>query len=517
MHDLWVVGVQLLYTFATLFGVACAFRRRQWDAADAICAALASMGVAAFLAMSIAWFALPMVGMQTVVGSAAVGLSAWLVIQALARGQWADEVAIPALLGLVFTGILLAWAYGASGWVDPLGLAASRWTQPLPIDNRLPLYLAQAFQSGHVHVGQPSAVMGDWLYSDRPPLQTAMFMATPGFLLRGADPLAYQSAAVSLQMLSLIAVWALVRSVTSTPWVAVCAVIVTFFSPIVLVNGLFVWPKLLAASFLLCLAAIHQSPRFDEAKSSPLAGALVGALAALAMLSHGASAFAILGIGLASLVLGRVGRWRYVAAMIVTALALYAPWVAYQKFVDPPGDRLLKWHLAGVVPIDERSFVKTLKDSYKAKTWAELRDIRQGNFAGLVAHTADVLQQTLEAAAALTGGQADKAAELGKALRISQFFGVVAGTGLLGLFYVFGLAGLIWRESRPMCVAIAATLLVWVALLFSPLSAVIHQGSYFPELALIALAVIVMAKLSRTALVAVAVIHCALTIFQYSI
>ena len=41
-----------------------------------------------------------------------------------------------------------------------------------------------------------------------------------------------------------------------------------------------------------------------------------------------------------------------------------APWSAYQKYGDPPGNRLIKWTLAGVVEIDDRGTGETIVDAY---------------------------------------------------------------------------------------------------------------------------------------------------------
>ena len=41
------------------------------------------------------------------------------------------------------------------------------------------------------------------------------------------------------------------------------------------------------------------------------------------------------------------------------------PWVLYQKVYDPPGNRLLKWHIAGVIDVDSRGFLEALYQSYK--------------------------------------------------------------------------------------------------------------------------------------------------------
>ena len=43
---------------------------------------------------------------------------------------------------------------------------------------------------------------------------------------------------------------------------------------------------------------------------------------------------------------------------------LLLPWSAYQKFYDPPGDRLIKMHLGGIVPLDPRPAIPAIIDAY---------------------------------------------------------------------------------------------------------------------------------------------------------
>ena len=111
---------------------------------------------------------------------------------------------------------------------------------------------------------------------------------------------------------------------------------------------------------------------------------VVAALAfALALLAHPGSAFSA-----PALVFLAIRRRRFIgAAKLLAALALIAaliaPWVAYQKFYDPPGNRLLKMHLAGVGPVDSRSAWQAIRDTYSAlgpKTiatykWANVRTL----------------------------------------------------------------------------------------------------------------------------------------------
>src|SRR6185295_10615381 len=98
-----------------------------------------------------------------------------------------------------------------------------------------------------------------------------------------------------------------------------------------------------------------------------LAGAI---FAGLAWLSHGGAAFSL--IAVAPWVLWRVfrGEGRAWLAAAAVFLLLAVPWFAYQRFYDPPGDRLLKWHLGGQEAKDESVGTwQVIRKSYRAKPW----------------------------------------------------------------------------------------------------------------------------------------------------
>ncbi len=102
---------------------------------------------------------------------------------------------------------------------------------------------------------------------------------------------------VVLQSLFVIGLWLYVREARLPRTIAAFALAVPILSGWALVNDFFVWPKLLAAAFLLLVIAILFTPRYHLARSSAKWGAAAGLLAALAMLSHDSSAIGLLGIG----------------------------------------------------------------------------------------------------------------------------------------------------------------------------------------------------------------------------
>src|SRR6185436_18513402 len=114
--------------------------------------------------------------------------------------------------------------------------------------------------------------------------------------------------------------------------------------------------------------------------------------AALAWLSHGGAAFSLIALApwiVARMFRGERGGWLAAASVF---LLLAVPWFAYQRFYDPPGDRLLKWHLAGQEAKDESVGAwQAIRESYRSKTWTEIgaaktenmRTQLEGSFRGM--------------------------------------------------------------------------------------------------------------------------------------
>jgi hypothetical protein len=146
------------------------------------------------------------------------------------------------------------------------------------------------------------------------------------------------------------------------------AVILIALTGSIWVNTVYPWPKLLSGGLALgCAAAIlYKRP------------VLAGVLGGLAILAHGGSAFAL--IGLIPWVVLRLGKRGAVLALVAVSL-VYAPWFVFTKTVDPPGDRLLKWHFAGtdIFTPDDRSPARAIVDSYRAASVTDIAEYKLNN------------------------------------------------------------------------------------------------------------------------------------------
>jgi hypothetical protein len=396
------------------------------------------------------------------------------------RGLNADQrsalrpLLLPALLVGTVAILVLSAGFLYGGTSSPFDTAFTRFSHKLPPDNEIPFLFAE-----HLHAGQiPHPLLGDWLTSDRPPLQTGIVLSQ--YVFMGRKVWAYTVLSVILQSLWILGAWSILQSFRVDRRAMAMALGVATFSGFVFVNTFFVWPKLLAAAFLLALAAHLRELEKGRTEEHPAAAWMAAALGGLAMLSHGGSAFALMGISAVTIFAGRrfLSR-RFLVVSAVGLLLINLPWSLYQKLLDPPGDRLLKEHLAGVLGPNQRPFLDTLISSYAHVGFAEALHNKLENIAFICRHAVSFWGDWV---GVLTGS--DPAS--GPELRTVMFYHFFPALGFMG----FGLAALAiglrarkrsveWRAAARMWLFVGVTDLFWVLLMFGPASTSTHQGTYF--------------------------------------
>lgn len=383
-------------------------------------------------------------------------------------GETGRIIGLTALIGVFFMALLLTF--------EPVHLshaAANRFNPGLPSDNEIPRMFSERLWAGQ----PPRNITGDWLSSDRPPLQSGWVLLTWPVLNRlgfEADVIAL-TGGVWFQLGWVLAVVALLRHQGLSLGHACACVTALAFSGLLLLFSVYVWPKLGAASLVLGAWLFWQN-------GSPFARTLAGVCAGLGWVAHGGVAFSLL--ALVPVVLFRQPRpaWRHLLATSLTFVVIAIPWTCYQKFYEPPGNRLLKWHLAGAIAPDERTFPEALRENYAA----------QGADAALSARLINLRLQfsgdwtTLLTFGGLAPGPAVRAEETTYTFRALAWWTLAImawpfllvrarqrGISLAGYGQLLGWA--------------AATLVVWIALMFVPHSAIIHQGSLVTQLLLFSL------------------------------
>jgi hypothetical protein len=350
-------------------------------------------------------------------------------------------------------------------------LTQNRFLPALPSDNNIPGIFARMMLDG----GQTVHIGTDWLTSDRPPLQSAfLLLVLPWSNLVGlSSDMAEGIGGLVFQLLWVPACLALLSEFGLGERRARLLVVSMAATGFVLLNTVFVWPKLAAAAFALSVfgSSILNSRRNERA--SLFLGSL---FLVLAWLCHGGVAFSLL--ALAPWVLWRLrrhslGTWA-VAALLV--FSLWAPWLAFQKLHAPPANRLLKWHLAGQIDIDPRPFGQTLLEAYRGRSLQDHIGHRRVNFETLAGEHWDTFLKP-------TGVPTKK--------RHPEFFYTLRALG----FWLIGLPFLAWslwrgplsnarRQVGQLGTWTLLTLVIWCLLMFQGGTAIIHQGSYAATLGL---------------------------------
>jgi hypothetical protein len=343
--------------------------------------------------------------------------------------------------------------------------AAQRFSFSLPIDDSLPRFLADRFSFGLFQWVTPQPSLGGhYQASDRPPLQAAVVVIVRALLPIDREA-TYQVAGTLCQTGWVLALYALSATYRLRRGQRAVVLIATACSGFALLNSVYVWPKLMAAwLFVAALAVIFYD---DEPSQRPTSGRLAcaSALTALSLLAHGGTAFSL--VAAPSLLLERRSRSYLRPKALLAAgfvgLAILSPWLAYQKILDPPGDRLVKIHLAGVDAIDPRSAATVIWERYTSATIGELVSARLSNLS----------HQWLT-----RSGRT----EVAPWLQWQQFFHIIPALGPLCV----GLFALLLRRrptpdeagARSLLLYALVTWALWILLIFSPDNALLHHSSY---------------------------------------
>jgi MFS family permease len=361
---------------------------------------------------------------------------------------------------------------------DPFPVAQNL-KRPLPMDNQIPWILARASMADTYQ----TPLFGDWHGSDRPPLQSGLIILMQpalSWLPPAAAAFATSCAAQGLWIMgSMVLLWGL--GLSGTP--LKCGLVTTAITGLVLLNGIFTWPKLMSSGFLLASAGVllrHLADGEDRPWQAGRNLALAGSLAGFSMQCHGSVAFAILPMGAFLLF---KGAWRLGGPLLILRnglafgacfILLQVPWSIWQKLGDPPGNRLIKWHIGGVIPIDDRNAGQTILESYRNLNWETFWFNKVRNLGAL-------FQTNLTISPWLALDHPDRSMS-------ADFFGFFpAISWALPAWLALVFLGTYDREARrklwevcfkflPALLWVLATVGVWIFLMFIPGSTFNHQG-----------------------------------------
>lgn len=290
--------VQLLLTATPMVGATLIAIRLGIRSVPVLLAiALAASGGAALLVFWVdyldAWLGAPCA--YAVVGVGVVG-SVWA--WPAARGDLAllRRLAVPFGLWMLGSLFLVFFGYLHGGTEIAMQTSATRFSSrptQLASDNFLPLFFAEWMLAGH-H-GTPPIYEPQWMFSDRPPLQIGYLLSQKPF---GWDQttLHAELIGVAIQQLWIVAAWAMLEAARVGRALKGLVIVALLVSDVVIVNGFFIWPKLLSAAFVLAAFALVADPDFDGRHSKVWGPALFGFLCGLSYMAHGSSVFGLIAL-----------------------------------------------------------------------------------------------------------------------------------------------------------------------------------------------------------------------------
>jgi hypothetical protein len=273
--------------------------------------------------------------------------------------DFVTPLAYALLLGLFYLSLLYLFLNPLKAGVDVANVRFFPETRPG--DNLIPFIFAQ-----RIYDRAPIRPFccGDWLSSDRPPLQAGIFLLQRPLRVAGNTGLQYQILGTMLQCFWVCGVWVLLRVLGASERRTAQALGLLAFAGFLFYNSVYVWPKLLAATFVLFVIAIVGRAALEHRPLGRLELFLAAASFALALLAHPGSIFTAPAIGLVWISRGISTALKEAAVPAAILVVAFVPWTLYQHLYDPPGNRLLKMHLAGVREPDSRDTWEAVRDSY---------------------------------------------------------------------------------------------------------------------------------------------------------
>jgi hypothetical protein len=406
----------------------------------------------------------------------------------LLTSEVAIALALPLLVGLFYTALWMSVNLRTS-FSDSTRLRFLDF--PLMLDDELPYLFADRLYNGGEVRGE---LLGEWHYSDRPPLQAGLLLLQLPLAYLARQPEEWSLLASSaFQCAWVPAVWSLLRASGLPRRRAGLALLFMVLTGFGLVNTVFAWPKMLPAALVLVAVTTGLFDRDPRGQAFPFGKAvLIGLSAALASLGHGGVAFTLLPFGL-FLLLPRYypGITRLAVAAVVYLVTMF-PWTSFQTFYDPPGNLLVRQHLGDRNRdwVDGNSTLWNLAASYEDYDIREILHNKWANVQTLFRASSEPAddQYPWPPDGAPSHWPVDATS-----FRRCEFMCLFWAPGLMNLGWLVALARA-WRQPAaapagpgwPVAALGLASALMWVAVMFRPGSTVIHQGSYATVLLLFA-------------------------------
>lgn len=364
-------------------------------------------------------------------------------------------------------------------------------------DNQIPIIVTQAMAKG-LPVGE-LVDFSPWKVSDRTPLLSCLLFPAATILRHFPHQIGASTQGIILQMCGfgiqnawILPVWVLLRQLRLREEKCLVALVLIAATPFIFFNTIYVWPKLLAATFCMIQFmflpnGIGERERFSR-QLFPIA--LSGAAAGLAVMAHGSAAIAVLAIYITAIFRHLRTQWHGLTLSGAVALLVVAPWLVWTKIAAPTTNPLPRYLLTGDFGFSQPTPSGVLKSALQMyqqmpwSTWLQAKWIAAKTLVGL----------DLSIPPMALGRDPFLSFE---SIRAYQFFFLAPSLGLLliPLFWY----GRIRRNRRDLpnlkrlvlkdlALATALTLLLQFTVMMAP--HLLHHYPYFLPLSLHVLAII---------------------------
>lgn len=397
------------------------------------------------------------------------------------------QYAILLCLLAAMIGLFAGMVFG--GWEDIQTASTIRYLEAsLPADNQLPgIFVERLYNNLPL-----SPYFHGWLSSDRPALQSALILLVRTAFQNPVNDT--QLFSILLQSLCVSALYVLLRAMQTSRMKSFAIALSMVFTSAFLLNSIFVWPKLLPVAYLLITTTLlFQSDSLLGEGNVNLRAVLLGIFSSLSLLSHGGSIFGLMPLFITAIFFWKLPHPKQWISMLLPFFLLMVPWVLYQKIMDPPGDRLLRWHIAGFTGTSDLGFLELLVAQYQALGWeqwvfnkTENVKVIWGDWSVAFLH--------------LFPYQFSNHFHL---LRSGMFLSFVQSL-IFQLPFIVALPFLLlkkehratlWKHSHLLLISLLG-LIIWVLMMFSPGRTILHQGTHYLPLLFIVFFVITLSKQS---------------------
>jgi hypothetical protein len=197
------------------------------------------------------------------------------------------------------------------------------------------------------------------------------------------------------------------------------------------------------------------------------------------------------------------------------------PWMMYQIFFDPPGDRLLKWHFAGQIPVTDSGFIDAVSAAYASR-----------GIEGWLAVWSDNINAIFKGATRFPLEVASLFSNLGSgsarnSVIVNSFFSMFYSMWMFSPIIVVAIIFTSRLFNRRALHAVSnskillllfvslLSLILWILLMFIPGSTVIHQGSLFVWVGFMACAMAALFIVSRIVFVFFSFLQIIISVYLY--